>query len=387
MVSILLGRAGSTSVMHDLWAQLSLAWGELHRRPPLAWLAPRQEVVVIHADGRETLWRGDLGRVIAGGDPADAAFIAVEVPANETLERRLALPRMTDRERESALALELSAHSPFPPEDLTWGWRTAGDATVAILTSRQVVLRAIDRGEARHPRSGEPDGRRWSPEVWAFDSDGCPVVLRGYGEQARLQRVGRGLGVAWALISLALILVVLALVTPTVQLKIRTMQAAAALAGAQRDFGPIMSEREVLAKALEQHGALAEQMEARVEPLGILDLITELVPDDTWLQRLHLRGTRLTISGQTSNTTALMRRLSDHPLVRDVRSPGAATRVSGGRENFVIEMTLLPQALRPASASTGQASIAAHGSLVSQAAPVAAMPATLTASAASGGAP
>lgn len=217
-------------------------------------------------------------------------------------------------------------------------------------------MRAIERSESRLARL-QGTGRRRTPEVWAFDRDGGPIMLRGYGEQSRLQGVGRGLGLAWALIGLAMLLAIAGLLTPTVQLKLRTMQAAAALAGAERDFAPIMADREALAKVLEQQGALRQQMQTRVELLGVLELFTELIPDDTWVQRLQLRGAQLSLSGQTVNTTALMRRLSDHPLVRDVRSPGSATRVSGGRENFAIEMTLLPQALRPdatAPASAGR---------------------------------
>jgi general secretion pathway protein L len=118
------------------------------------------------------------------------------------------------------------------------------------------------------------------------------------------------------------------------------------LATAERELAPVMAQRQQFAELTDVYAALREQVQTRIEPLGVLDLLTELIPDDSWLQRLQVRGAQLTLVGQTTNTTALMNRLSEHPLVRDVRAPSAATRVSGGRENFIIELTLLPQALR-----------------------------------------
>lgn len=354
--------------MSKLWAQLARGWAELHRLPPLAWLSPRQEVAVVHADGRTSLWRGDLGRAVPGGRPSDAVFVAVEVPADDTLERRCVLPPISERDREAALELDLSAHSPFAPEDLVWGFRSSGEHAVVMLTSRRAVARAVATGEAARS-AGLGAGGRWNPEVWAFDSDGLPVMLRGFGEQARMKGAGRRLGLAWALILLAMVLAAVGFVTPTVQLKLRTMQAAAALAALDREFAPVVTDREALTKVLGLQTALLEQIESRIEPLGVLDFATELIPDDTWLQRLQLRGSRLTISGQTTNATALMRRLSDHPLVREVRSPGSATRVSGGRENFVIEMTLLAPALRAVPAPAGPASAAVRAVPLPQALP------------------
>lgn len=347
-------RPVSGSGTQAAWARIQRPWRAWRRKPLLSRLIPRQDIVVMHADGRETVWRGDAGLPVDGVEPSAVAFVAVEIPAQQTLERRLALPPITDDEREAMLALDVRAHSPFAADEVVWGWRDAGSEAVLLLTSRQVVQLAFERAAAA-PGARQRAGTPYTPEAWAFDSEGRPVVLRGFAERKRQQREARGLLLAGMFVALALLLLVAGLVTPTLQLWARANQASQALATAERELAPVIAQRQQFAELTDVYAALREQVQTRIEPLGVLDLLTELIPDDSWLQRLQVRGAQLTLVGQTTNTTALMNRLSEHPMVRDVRAPSAATRVSGGRENFIIELTLLPQALRADAAGAAAA--------------------------------
>jgi general secretion pathway protein L len=184
----------------------------------------------------------------------------------------------------------------------------------------------------------------------------------------------------WLLLASALLLAAAVLVTPTIQLKLRAMQAVRAYQDVERQLAPVLAQREALVKAQGQQAALRELMGERVEPLAVLDLMTQAVPDDSFVQRLQVQGSKVTLIGQTPNTAALMNKLSGQPLVRDVRSPTASTRsMTAGRENFSIELTLQPEALRPpapaATAATAEAaasSPAASGSGAGVSAPASA---------------
>lgn len=329
----------------ELWSFLVQPWRELQRVPLLAWIAPRSVVRVLHADGHESLWLGDRRLASDQRQREAAAFVAVEVPRDEHLELPVNLPPMPAADRRLALTLELGVASPFEGEDLVWGWREpapggTGGPVTAVLASRKAV-------QARLAGHGEKLAGRAAPEVWAFDAQGLPVVLQGFGEAARQRRAARGRWHVWVLLLLALLLAAAVAVTPTVQLKLRAMQAVRALTALEQQLGPVLAQREALVKAQGQRDALGELMAERIEPLAVLDLVTQAVPDDTWVQRLQLQGSKLTLSGPTPDTAALMNRFSGLPQVRDVRSPVAATRAQSGRENFTIELTLLPEALRP----------------------------------------
>jgi general secretion pathway protein L len=278
-----------------------------------------------------------------------ARFTAVEVPADLALNRSLVLPPLSAGDLRDAVALDVRDSNPFEPADLVWGYRStheeAGQVNVnAVLASRRQVVEYIEKVV---PELADAT----APEVWVMAQPGVPVVLRGFGEAARAQRAGRGRMLAWALIVIAVMLGIAIAVTPTVQLRLRTLQAVAAYQALQQRAGPAMAQREALVRAREDLANLQEVMADHIEPLVAIDMLTQLIPDDTWLQRVQAQGNRFTLTGQTPNAAALMNTLSSNPGLRDVRAPSAATRSSGtNRESFVVEFTVTPELLRRASA-------------------------------------
>lgn len=321
-------------------------WRELHLWPPLSWLMPVPRVRLLQADGGESLWVGEERVPGTAAAVRSAPFTAVELPQSLCLECRLALPALRGGELRDAVALEVRSASPFEPADLVWGYRTragrggALDA-VAVLASRRSVERHLGA-------LGERLAGAAAPEVWVLDDQGRAIVVEGYGEPARQQRGARGRLLAYLLLATALVLTAALAVTPTLKLKLRAMQAATAYEEAERQMAPLLAQREQLVRTQGEIVALREAMAGHVEPLAVVDLLTRLIPDDTWLQRMQVQGNKVTVNGQTPNAAALMNTLSSHPGVRDVRAPSAATRaMSGGRENFTVEWTMTPDLLRP----------------------------------------
>ena len=323
---------------------LAQPWRELHRWPPLSWLMPQPHLCLLQAGGGVSRWAGDAP---VPGDPRSAPFTAVELPEALRLDCRLQLPAMSGADLHAAVALEVRTASPFEASDLAWGYRAraagAGLAVHAVLASRRAVDQQL--GACADRLAG-----RTAPEVWARDDEGRAVVLQGYGEAARERRAVRGRWGVYALLALALALGAAAAVTPTVQLKLRAMQAAAAMQEVERRMGPVLAEREELVRAHERHEALRQVFSEHVDPLAAIDLLTQAIPDSTYLQRLQLQGSKVTITGQTPNTSELMNTLSSHPAVRNVSSPAAARRAPGATdlENFTIELTL-PEAAKAAN--------------------------------------
>lgn len=103
-----------------------------------------------------------------------------------------------------------------------------------------------------------------------------------------------------------------------------------------------MAQREALVRGREDLANLQEVMNDHVEPLVAIDMLTQMIPDDTWVQRVQAQGSRFTLGGQTPNAAALMNTLSSNVAVREVRSPTPATRTANNRENFVVEFTVAP---------------------------------------------
>ncbi len=331
------------------WRQ---AWADALRSPWLSWLTPEAVIALRQADGERSLWWN--GARLGGSAPkAPVRFQAVELPESMLLTRTLTLPAvMAQADLASALALQAQALSPFPADDLVWGWRLrAGSASTRqadlVLASRRQIAGHL-QGDAAAQSTGP------APEVWALlPAAGTPLVLAGYGEGARRAWAVRGRWLRCALLALALALLAAIALTPTLQLRARALEAVRAYDEVARATPALVQQREQLLRTADKLGALSGQLTARIEPLRVLDRLTAALPDDAALQGMTLKGNKVTITGLANNSSALMQVLGQLPGVRDVRAPSAATRTGGAnsKENFVIEFTLEPQEFGVATAA------------------------------------
>lgn len=328
--------------LKTLWLELRQSWQQLYQSPVLSWLTPDAPVLLLQADGGQSIWRGDA-RSTGAAVASDAGFVAVELPQARILQRSLSVPAaMSDTDLAHAAALEARTASPFAAHDLVWAYRAQtprrGTCKVEIvIASRRQIAQYLTEQADR--LKGLP-----VPEVWALTQGAGPLVLNGFGEAARHAFAARRRRIGYGLLMLALALVGAIATTPTVQLRSRALQAAAAYDILAARTAPVVRQRELLLQSAEHLNGLAELLADRMEPLRVLEKLTQVLPDDTALQSFKLQGAKLTLSGLTSNTASLLQLLGEQPGLRDVRSPSAATRMgASGKENFSIELMLDPE--------------------------------------------
>ena len=324
-----------------LWLELRKSWQQLYQSPVLLWLTPDAPVLLLQADGGRSIWRGDA-RTIGAAVASDVGFVAVELPQARILQRSLSVPAvMSDTDLAHAAALEARTASPFAAHDLVWGYR----AQTPRRGSCKVEIVIASRRQIAHYLTEQADRLKGlpMPEVWALTQGAGPLVLNGFGEAARHAFAARRRRVGYGLLALALALVVAMATTPTVQLRSRALQAVAAYDVLAARTAPLVRQRELLLQSAEHLNGLAELLADRMEPLRVLEKLTQVLPDDTALQSFKLQGAKLTLSGLTSNTASLLQLLGEQPGLRDVRSPSAATRMgASGKESFSIELMLDP---------------------------------------------
>jgi len=311
--------------------------------PPLSWLVPDVPVRLLRAQGDSAVWlmRG-AQRSSGAAASTKAKFMAVDVPESLVLLRELNLPMVSADELSDALALDARTNSPFPPHDLVWGYRcepgqsgSGVRATVAIGSRKQLEdhVRAVSEGAAlQRP-----------PEAWVLTAGDQPVVLAGFGEAHR-QRHAK----FWTRVNLILAFVLVSAligiaVTPSLQLRLRALEARDVLETERARVEPAVKKRADLMAALEQLQDLRKLTQERLDPLGLMDRLTQLLPDDTALLTLTVQSSKITLTGQTANAAALMKHLSSQPGVKDVKAPAAAVRPAGAtKDSFTIELMLDP---------------------------------------------
>ncbi|WP_082485788.1 MULTISPECIES: PilN domain-containing protein [unclassified Acidovorax] len=319
------------------------AWAHAQSWPLLSWLTPSLPVLLIHPDGSQSHWQGHRpARRPASPKDAKArgAFVALELPSDLVLSRTIRLPvGMSRADTGNALALQARTFSPFPPEDLIW----VSDATpvpstyTLVLASRLQVDQYVQELRQRMPAvvGASP------AEVWVAIGAQKYAALPGAGVERRQRLIARQRNLGYALLLCIVAVLTAMAVTPTLQLRMRALQAAAAYEDVVRRTAPVVRDREQVVLASNKLNALSEILGERIEPLRVIDTLTQILPDEAAVQALQLVGTKVSLSGQATDAAELMQKLGQHPGIREVKAPAAATRLNNSnKESFSIEFVV-----------------------------------------------
>ena len=312
---------------------LKQGWEEALRYPQLAWLSPAIPVRLLLLNGGASIGEGASGRELPA--QTEAQVLALELPGEVVLERRVKIPALSSTEIEQALELEVAAVSPFSPEDRVWGWAWSGPQEVRLALASLTHVRGHLEREA-------PRLRGKAPEVW-FDAQE-PVVLRGFAEPYReaLQQKSRR-RILMLLAGVAGLVVLLA-ASPVLQERHQTFEAQASLAATEKEAAPVIAQRDELGKINSRMGRIESTMQLRPDALRILEKLTQALPDDTVLTRLDISpaGT-VSIQGETANAAKVQEILGNVEGFSEVRPLGASNRNrSNDKEVFQIEWVYKP---------------------------------------------
>lgn len=319
--------------------RLARGWGELLEWPPLRRLLPADRVMLVGEGGAST-WRvpGFERDAQAATHPGGAAFVAVEVPEGNFLERRLDVPLGLDAEYESAMRLEVEAVSPFPADDTAWGWRPVTAASgmrgaLIAITSRRLVEQRIEALAGRLPA-------QHAPEVWVLGSQG-PVVLNGFGEVRRQSAHTRQMRRTGVLLALAVLVTCAVALTPVIEKRQQVVQALNHQGVLSGQAGPVVALRDELGAVRMLHDTLGPRIAAEPDLMALLDRVTMVVPDGGWLDLFEYNPGTIRIGGRADNAAALLQALQEQPGFTNVRAPSPIMREpQTNKERFVIEVDL-----------------------------------------------
>jgi general secretion pathway protein L len=149
------------------------------------------------------------------------------------------------------------------------------------------------------------------------------------------------------LVVLALALVLVAVALPLVH-KHRQVQALESQVQAARTKA---SQAEQLRQEFEQllaaSNALVDQRKARPLAIAVLDEVTRILPDSTWLARLELNGSKVKLQGESANASEVATLILASELFADARFDSPVTRVgTSARERFLISATIAEAAVK-----------------------------------------
>lgn len=337
--------------LHSFWMDLKLALSEMLNWPFFRIFRVEIPVALLDENGHQLIYKNILAAPVVGEARRlkRIKFHAVDLPQNLILEHVFSLPQLDHAFQKNAIKLEVQRISPFSADQTLWVQSPASlslDTKIRILlTSKSLVKDYLDSLEKDKKLTIHPT----QYEVWIKNAIRHPVVLIGFGEgkRFRYQRIYQSF--AGILLFVVLTLLCAHLLTPTLQLRLRAIDAEKKYAELRTRAAPLLQHREALLKAKDQLVSIRQIGGNPGSILEAFELITNALPDDTYLQSLQILPSELeekikvSMSGQTNNAAELMQRLGEHPSLRDVKAPIAATKPPGAsKESFSIEFLRVP---------------------------------------------
>jgi general secretion pathway protein L len=265
--------------------------------------------------------------------------LGIVVPPSQVLRKRVALPLAAKDNLRQVLAFELNRHTPFQADQAYFDYRLLDEDAKANRLDVQLTVAprlAVDecltllRNWRRTPRA-----------IVAADE------LAAGGRYANLLppelRPGIGAGRVWiyaAMTMLALALAIAAFAVPLWQKREVVLVLDRQVKQAKQRTEAIEILRRQLDAASGEYQFLLERKAKRPAVVEVLEEITNLLPDDTWLNQLEIKGGEAIISGATESSARLIRLLEKSDLLEEpsFRSPLVKGRDAGERFQMALRL-------------------------------------------------
>ncbi|HZT87899.1 MAG TPA: PilN domain-containing protein [Stellaceae bacterium] len=269
------------------------------RRSPLTieagedcWILRRDRSVIGRVDRTDADAHRDLVDLIPPA--AQRRTVVVDIPPDRALSKTVVLPAAARAELDRILEFEAARHFPFPADRAVFAYRVLGRGREAgaIEVELVAVPRDIVRGVCDELAAA---GIR--PSGIAVAAGGgherlfLPAGALGLGESAAAPPRRRRLALAVAALA------VVALLSWPLAQGVKLMLAEAELAALQPQAKAAIAAREQQQSAGERVAAVLRLRAERPPLIGVLDRLSETIPDGTWLISLGLSGRELVIDG------------------------------------------------------------------------------------------
>lgn len=279
---------------------------------------------------------GDAVRKVLGHVPARKVSVELIVDQSRALRRTVRVPRAAPREIAGVVSFEIERHTPYRAGEVVYDWSIDPDASDErglsvdlVMAPREIVARLIEGARAG---GVEPDAIRVATGPASF----ADLPLDAAGIEPRRA----GATVRW----LAAAAVLLGFVAAAMPL-VRQQQAISALeASVEQAKARALAAGRAGEDTARLHRTLEAVLEAkRAAPpvTRILDRLSAVLPDGTWLHHVSAVDGEVVIEGMTDRSTRLVKLLEASPLFRSVRYNAPVTRERGGRtERFSFALEL-----------------------------------------------
>jgi general secretion pathway protein L len=304
---------------------------------------PLGEVTISPAGlaGQRDAGQHDAVARIVRGAGVRSAEVVLRLPRDKVLRRLVDLPAAAAENLREVLGFEMDRHTPFKAGEVYFDYRLEGSdpdrkriKVDLVVVPRTVVDQAVQLATSwglapdRVAAGGEPaEAAR-------------PFNLLPAG--AVRTRTGLGGRLAPVLLVLAVLLSAAALYLPLERKQQLLAATEAELAKVRGQAIAVDGLKTQIADMLQRGSFVVDRKRGEHGPVELLDELTRLLPDHTWVLKFGLRGGRLTLSGYSAKPSALIGLLEKSEMLSAVRFSSPVTMDQKiGLERFNLTATLI----------------------------------------------
>lgn len=269
---------------------------------------------------------------VVGRGGANIASTAVLLPEDIVLTKTLSVPKMAGINPTEVVSNEVYAASPFAADDTAYGWRVLQSDS----STHNIGIAIVSKSSAMaYVHSSVTNIGAKAIEMWAA-IDGNHIVLSGFGEDERHNRYRSRLKKTLGLVSAIVLLLVLCAAVPVVFKSYHLAATESAYNTIQEQAKSVVAARSELAVANQYIDELNSLVSGTAQPVYVLNLLSQNLPDDAWLTNFEQEGNDVTIDGVADNGAALMQQMSQYEGVENVRAVSGIRKVgrNGEKERF-----------------------------------------------------
>ena len=280
---------------------------------------------------------GERLRMSAQGlRPEDTSY-EITVASELALVKEVDLPVAARENLRQVIGFEMQRFTPFSVDDVYYDYAVIEHREDRLRVQLAVVpRRLVDQATAwlpskdHVPAPESPGGFRQAPLT---ASDGS--VTFEFRDPS--YRAARGSGLYATLLVLNLLLAGTVVAIPMVQGQQRLGDAKARLEQARRAAATTAEIRREVDQLRTKTQFLTTRASSRVSTVVLIEELTGLLPDTTWVFRLELRKGVVHLQGSSETATSLIATLEDSDMLSEVEFASPVVREGGtGRDRFHI---------------------------------------------------
>ena len=262
---------------------------------------------------------------IVRGAGVRTAEVVLRLPRDKVLRRLVDLPAAAAENLREVLGFEMDRHTPFKADEVYFDYRLEGSdpERKRIKVDLVVVPRTVADQAVQLARS-------WglAPDRLAAGGEPAEAAARPFNllpASAFRTRTGLGRRLAVALLVVAALLAATALYLPLERERMLLAATEAELAKVRSEALAADGLKTQIEEMLQRGSFVVERKRGEYGAIELLDELTRLLPDHTWVLKFGLRDGRRTLSGASAKPTSLIGLLEQSELLAGVRFSSPVT--------------------------------------------------------------